>query len=259
MNNYSYNELAKFIKSGRSKIERKVENNTTARFKGGETDEKDNIIVRLHETDIATITHSTMILNSGGYKTQTTKDRLNKIIYYPLRIIQEEGIWFIATGYNDLFKTPFRDNILIYENNGSPYIRELRSDNTNLLHDIKLRKAIKKYAKGFITALVSGEVYKPDNGDCWYCLMRCTHNNVPLGEETNNIDHLESHIDENYFVPSLFYRACEVYPMCNFANGTIYQLWYTKDKISDWQKDILQRDGYKSLVKYLYMQFGLPY
>jgi len=41
--------------------------------------EKESVIFRLYETDIVTVGKDTIILNSGGYRTVTTKRRMNEI------------------------------------------------------------------------------------------------------------------------------------------------------------------------------------
>ncbi len=66
------------------------------------------IAVRLHQTDVV-IFHEdgTVELNSGGYETVTTKDRINK--FSPMGIYQQQGDWYMHNGE----KTPFRDGIKI--------------------------------------------------------------------------------------------------------------------------------------------------
>ena len=53
--------------------------------------------VRLHRTDIVTLREDgDIVLRTGGWKTRTTKQRLNK--YAPTgHIFQEDGRWYIST------------------------------------------------------------------------------------------------------------------------------------------------------------------
>ena len=69
---------------------------------------KDKIGVRLHYTDIV-IYHKdgTVELNSGGYETVTTKDRINK--FSPVGVQQTNREWFMR----DSKCTPFHDFIRI--------------------------------------------------------------------------------------------------------------------------------------------------
>ena len=249
MNNrqYEYSNLYDFIRKGRSKAERKVENNTIVRF------DRDHIIVRLHDTDIAVLfPDRTIILSSGGYKTHTTKDRLDKIVPDGFRVYQKLGLWFIWQYKTD--KTyPFCDDIMILPD------LSVTGYDTEYQSKITLRKDIKAYAKGFMNALITGKVNKPDGGDCFYCYIREVKTDKPLGEINKDTDHLQSHFDEKYYVGSLFYRAVELYPMSIITNSGMYELWKKDIKPDKWLSDILAEQGYKSLVKYLFSQFNLPY
>lgn len=52
-----------------------------------------NVTVRLHDTAVVTIyPNGTYRLNSGGYRSATTKDRINK--YAPVQVFQHLGTWF---------------------------------------------------------------------------------------------------------------------------------------------------------------------
>lgn len=84
------------------------------RKKGNTSIKNENsiITVRFHETDI--ITHDTknktIILDSGGWRTPTTKNRINQYLSennIGLGIFQKKGKWYIA---QDL---EFFDNIKI--------------------------------------------------------------------------------------------------------------------------------------------------
>jgi len=84
----SANDWREFIKGGRSKIERKVDNNTYVRL----TD--NGVAIKLHATDVVTILENGhQILNSGGWQTVTTKDRINS--YSSAGISQRNGIWYM--------------------------------------------------------------------------------------------------------------------------------------------------------------------
>lgn len=242
----SYTSLAEYIRKGKSKVERKIENNTYARF------DHDNIVIRFHDTDIVEFQQdNTLTLNSGGYKTFTTKDRINKFLPDGIRLYQDTGLWWLSHNWQD--KIPFCDEIVILPDG------EITGYVDHSTKDIKLRKDIKKYAKGFVKALLSGKVERPNGGDCWNCYMREVETNKPLGEITNDTDHLLSHFQERYYVGSLLYRAIELYPMCQIANMGLYELWQNDAIPEKWYADILAENAYKSLVKYLYSQFNLPH
>jgi hypothetical protein len=66
----------------------------------------------------------------------------------------------------------------------------------------KQRKRIDAFVKRAVDALAEG-MPMPSSGDCWGCAFRAEDKSVePMG-----VDHLWSHIDEDYFVPSMFANA----------------------------------------------------
>lgn len=68
---------------------KKVDRNTYLRSEDG------NMVIRFWDTDIVTISPDNLYtLNSGGYFTTTTKDRLNK--FSPVCIYQERGLWYVT-------------------------------------------------------------------------------------------------------------------------------------------------------------------
>lgn len=72
--------------------------------------------VVLHSTEIAVINHRkrTIKFNSGGYKTNITKSRMNCVLDglgIPKYVVQRKGEWFIDDVYRG--ETPFRDGITI--------------------------------------------------------------------------------------------------------------------------------------------------
>jgi hypothetical protein len=52
----------------------------------------------------------------------------------------------------------------------------------------------------------NGELELPSGGDCWHCSM-VTEDGESLGDATGDIDHIVSHIAEDYYVPSLLFNA----------------------------------------------------
>jgi len=71
---------------------RKIGNNTfEIIYKDG------NRAIRLHKTDIITFGATAFILNTGGWSTVTTKDRINK--YIPCHyLFQKDFQWYLSTG-----------------------------------------------------------------------------------------------------------------------------------------------------------------
>jgi hypothetical protein len=64
--------------------------------------------VRLHNTIIANLfANGEVVLNSGGYQTKTTKDRINK--YSGFYVQQKKGVWSVWQGQR--FIGLFRDGM----------------------------------------------------------------------------------------------------------------------------------------------------
>ena len=79
---------------------KKLTYNTTLRR------DKDDFVVRLYQTDIVRICEDgTYVLNTGGFYTVTTKERINR--YSPVSVYQHKGEWFLRDG------TPFKDGVRI--------------------------------------------------------------------------------------------------------------------------------------------------
>jgi hypothetical protein len=79
-----------FLAKGRKKTERRLKNNTVLR-----RIDADTLAVRLYATDIVLIhRNGNFTLNSGGWRTATTKARINE--YSPVRLWQKKGVWYIG-------------------------------------------------------------------------------------------------------------------------------------------------------------------
>ena len=96
-------KLREYIAGGRNKQARAIANNTTARIL-----DDGRVAIRLHQTDIITFeTGGNITLNSGGWLSVTTKERLNR--YTQAGITQRAGVWYMADGslfYDGITITP---------------------------------------------------------------------------------------------------------------------------------------------------------
>ena len=150
--------------------------------------------IRLHDTDIITYhPNGDVVLDSGGWKTHTTKERINR--FAPVHISQNNHVWYVSPG-----NYVFYDGIRFSPNGG--LISEPKEDNQKELN--KMKRRIKKYVD-LLDDLES--LPFPDNGDCWYCCMHTVGENKPLGDAVRDIDHLESHLDEGYIHGSILVNA----------------------------------------------------
>ena len=115
----SYEEARKFL-GGRE--ERTIAHNTRLR---DATRNEDGchfgaIAVRLHATDVVTYTQpGWLILNSGGYRTVTTKERINAFLPIGYGVFAKDFVWFVRIGLwsDDNGKTvPFEDGMTLPAN-----------------------------------------------------------------------------------------------------------------------------------------------
>lgn len=238
----TYKELAEYLGN---KSERPYGNNTRIRR------DDDAIVIRLHATDILTWTPETVTLNNGGWYSNTTKARMQDSLPPSWRLYQESGSWSLvnrANGETYAYINGMTINLgaevdtVDYHGAKPPMTKETVK---------KLTKQINAYAQGYAKALARGEVPAPDESDCLACAFHW-----------EGTDHLLSHMEENYYVPGLLNNAWNFYDnqgLSKLAQDGMYRVWFSVDKqpLSDWQADILTRDVYKLLRKYLRQQLGL--
>ena len=153
--------------------------------------------IRFHNIDILSVKDGVVTLNSGGWKTNTTKDRINQYLNHfdvPFYIQQRNHQWFIAQGI-------FYDGMQF--KNGQQ-ISPVQTDN-KLERDKRLKriKRIKKY----VDLITEDNLPIPNSGDCWYCLMKTDKDNKTLGDAIGDTSHLISHLEEGYVVGSLLVNA----------------------------------------------------
>jgi len=149
--------------------------------------------IRFHNTDIITFrTDNKIVLNSGGYRTVTTKERINK--FAPVRLYQNKGLWYLNG------ESLFYDNCIINDK-GQLLSKELNKERIEA-KVIKLKKQITKYCN----LITKENLPIPSPGDCWFCSLH-DKNNVPMGEVSKDTSHLLSHLKENYLHGSIIVNA----------------------------------------------------
>jgi hypothetical protein len=193
LNFMTYTELNESL-SGRCKERRKLANNTYAERRG------DGVIaIKLHKTDILTFRKDeTIIVNTGGWRTVTTKDRINRYLPHGHAISQHRNVWYwIKVGDWDN-RTPYDDGDQLVCVSGN-YEVLTKTEKPDDKAQRALLKRIDKYAKLYGKAL---PLDNPNGGDCWGCHLRDEKGNEAMGT-----GHLISHMDEGYVVPSLAMAA----------------------------------------------------
>lgn len=189
--------------------------------------------IRLHTTDIVTEKDGVITLNSGGWKTATTKDRINGYSWenglrkWPY-ISQRNHQWFVGEGifYDGI---QFKDGVQI-----SP----VKVDD-----ELKRKKMLEKIKK-YCNLLTEDKLPMPGNGDCWYCLMTDTKTGKSLGDSSGNYDHLLQHMKERYIFGSILVNAMREAGYSDSQIGVHYHM-----KMVDTFKRTLRKYLVKRLIK----------
>lgn len=222
--------------SGRNSQRRKLANHTYAERQG------ESIAIKLHQTDVVTFHNDgRIVLNSGGFRTSTTKARINS--FAPVRLWQHKGEWTFTTEGSPRSHL-FADGCVVYPNGTVGHCAKPSETQERQAK----RKAILKFAK---LCADSVPLPHPGAGDCFYC-MKTTEGDT-LGEATRNCSHLESHMEEGYVVPSLVYRALE-FAGYDPQKQIIHSLAFSEaGNMQNVGRDAVKR----SVRKYMLRQFGM--
>jgi hypothetical protein len=235
----SYQEADSYLKG---KQERPYAHNTRIQRHG-----ESAIRVLYHGNPIVYFYPNSSSFTSCGWHTMTTKERINWFLPAGFHLYQERSVWYLSKHMDKSY--PFADGINItLDGEVSNYGADDSIDQAK-----KLIKRIKAYVDGYIKALLNLELDQPSGGDCWICLM--TDEN---GKTMGGTDHIESHMDESYYVPSLLMRAYEHNNRLSaMARDGIARLM-SKESVSTWQADIVTRDVKSCLTAYLKHELGIP-
>ena len=94
-------EAVSMVRGKTNRKERKIGNNTYAYI-----EYDGSVSIALHGTVVVRFFPNGMVrLHSGGWRTSTTKNRINQ--YSPVGVYQKKGEWFLRDG------TPFEDKMLV--------------------------------------------------------------------------------------------------------------------------------------------------
>lgn len=220
-------DLVRHARTGRLLEQKKVGNNTWARLVDPDAGDRSAVAIRLHSTDVVTISPDGVVtLDSGGWRTVTTKDRMNS--FGPrARVFSKRGVWMLSlhnvapTGSEfadgllaDTVAVPFHDGIRYNADTGwiIQDLEAVEAEEEREARRKELRRRVKEFVRlaedperngGLIDQVLNGGEW---GGDCWYCLMR-TEEGKTLGDASGDHSHLEQHLEDEYLVPSLFRNA----------------------------------------------------
>ena len=223
----TYTQLDKLAQTRK----RKLGNNTYLVIR-----DDDGYGIRLHDTEVVIHYKDRIVLNSGGYKTVTTKARMNE--YTPFNVIQKQKVWYV----NGI---PFEDGITLY-NNGT-----IKGQGKDPKETIKLTKRVKQYSKDYAKEFIKGNVPAPSNGDCWGCLF------YKDGKPTIAKDHIFSHLEDKYYVPSMLYNMFDSGCLSQYAKGVICEVWIGKPIDDLYYSELVEEQIQKAIYKFCARDLGI--
>lgn len=198
-----------------------------------------SISVRYHSTAVVTYhADGSITLNSGGYRTITTKARIGQYTF-GVSIWQKQGVWSLSAHGKTY---PFADGITL---TAQGKVKGTASK-AAIKKQESLRRQVRTYAKAYIQALYAGKVPAPSGGDCWHC--------VGIIGDT---DHFLSHFKERYYVPSLIKNAIADFPVSRWTENVLYTIWRDGGPTGDRLDTLAQKQLRQSVIKYLDRQFGI--
>lgn len=235
-----------FTSQQRAEFEPKIICRNTFRYTRGK-----DIVIRLHATDIV-VKHpdGSVTLNSGGWKTVTTKDRMSAHMPAGYHLYSDKGQWYVSYGLpwcqpkDQVKRVPYFDGIRVPQCFKGSQAKAAAAEK----RETKLRDQIKK----FVSKLDKlDKLPEPNNGDCWFCHL-VNSKGKTMGELSHS-DHIMSHIREGYLHGSLIWNALEwaghrqpefIWSMANYD-------------IEHGRSNSCLRSIKRALKRYLYRQCGL--
>jgi hypothetical protein len=231
----SFKECREYLDKGKNRkntMDRPIANNTRVIQISDSTigiKLHNTFIVKYHSNDhLDCIDYGDLIeFNTNGWLTVTTKERMNR--FAPISIWSERYVWYISDsnwyGNPDRKIYHYQDRIFYRPNDKTfhikedgqlvqlkPYLKEAEKAKRKQL------RRIDNYIKAYLNELVNYKL-SISAGDCFMCQGESNPEvaeKMFIGElkdgqlETKqgiNPDHLESHMDEKYYVPSLIMSA----------------------------------------------------
>jgi hypothetical protein len=241
-------EIMSGVESVKSRL---VGNNTVEYWR-----ENNERVIRLHNTDIITFKpNGDVVLDSGGWKTITTKARMNNFDLH-VRVYQDKSIWYVHQGsWNDPESTvPFYDGMVLPKGN-------LPKLTKRMIQAQRATERLKNRINKFVKQIDKlDEMPAPASGDCLFCSMFERSDQGKMfsgsggrirnpGYRTKNATHLQSHITvkENYLHGSLIWNAHM------WTGGSAFLWQMHKERWDKWAKD----DTKRMLRRYLKAQLGV--
>lgn len=162
--------------------------------------------LRYQDTDIIHwCSNGNVVLDSGGWRTVTTKVRFND--HLPgIRVWQERGVWYVSTRAN---KFEYYDGMTIYPDGRVSDLGTKESDRVKMV-----TKQINKYCK----LITEDNMPMPDTGDCMICSM------FERDGDASDLSHLVAHMEEEYVHGSILVNAMRATGYNDMQIGVHYSM-----------------------------------
>lgn len=187
-------------RNGKAVPTRKIANNTYCQRRSGRY--QDCFAIKLHDTDIVTFHWDDAItLDSGGWLTDTTRERMNRYLPSPLRIVTFKGRWMTAHNGHNLSMRPFHDGVTVAKDSTGWLIRnpikggEVQAQDA---HNAMVDNLISDYletVKNFVTwdkNQAPPGYAGPHAGRCGMCVRTAV--GTLAGDEFQDKQHLIDHL-----------------------------------------------------------------
>lgn len=210
-------------------------------------------VIRLHHTDIVRISPKGKVtLNSGSWRTMTTKARMQRYMPDGYQLISDRGLWYVVRVEHSYVWDKRNPRVAFYDGTTVPdcfNATALRKAQTAERRQLQLRSRIKT----FINRLDKLECLpNPSQGDCWLCCMR-DKSGVSMGEHggrASNSDHLSAHVKEGYLHGSLVWNALAA---AGYKDPSFIGAYENRD-MQQGKKPVRAK---RALKRYLHRELGL--
>jgi hypothetical protein len=177
--------------------------------------------IRLHFTDIVIFRpDGSIVLDSGGWRTVTTKARMNDFLPYGIHVYQQDGFWYLSGFYgSSQWTVPFYDGIVIPAGGSRP------EPATSAVHDelLHYKKLINLMCKEADKLAKDRCLPMPSSGDCLLCSFeRGDEMRKPGGNPLHNNHHILAHLEEQYLHGTLLYNA---YLWAGYRHEQLQYVW----------------------------------
>lgn len=219
----------------------KIVGHNTVRFVA---DDGATVGIRLHDTQILTMKGTWITLNSGGWRTMITKERMNHWMRQHHQnlaptVQSDKGQWKVYFPWKP--GTPgaakFVDGMRV-----NPYTYEVLYPAGRENADRIIVERVDRYVKALKMSVErTGHLPRPSPGDCFIC-------QTGMGG-----GHIREHLKEKYLMGTLIVRAMESKGYHIIQNALFFQYMFEdqreKDKPSQWTMFV--KSGIKATKEYL--------